>query len=76
MILLPLAACGTSAEFFEQAERQPRDCEELAEEIPLPVFKDSADFRVIAAQHRKGMVQANNNLKATRNCQREVRGEK
>lgn len=70
---LLLAACETSSEFVEQAQQLPQNCEQLAEPVALPVFKDSADFRVIAGQHRRGMIQANENLTATRNCQRTVR---
>jgi hypothetical protein len=47
----------------------PRDCEDLAEQVALPDLKKGQSAKVALAQHRAALVNADNNLEATRTCQ-------
>lgn len=46
----------------------PRDCEDLAE-VDLPDLKKGQSAKSSLAQHRAALVNADNNLDATRTCQ-------
>lgn len=47
----------------------PRDCEDLAKEVPLPPVAKGQSAKVSVAKHRAALGEANGNLKATRECQ-------
>lgn len=47
----------------------PRDCEDLAEPVDLPDLKKGQSAKSWLAQHRAALVNADNNLDATRTCQ-------
>jgi hypothetical protein len=47
----------------------PRDCEDLAKEVPYPPVTKGQSAKASVAKHRAALGQANGNLKATRECQ-------
>jgi hypothetical protein len=47
----------------------PRDCEALAAIVPLPDLAKGQNAKAALAQHRAALVNADNNLDATRECQ-------
>lgn len=47
----------------------PADCQQLAKTVPLPAIKKGDDIRSLLARHRAGLVKANANLDAVRNCE-------
>lgn len=68
--MVTLAACSHSADAPSNASVSiPRDCEDLAEQVPLPDIKKGESAKAALAQHRAALVNADNNLDATRTCQ-------
>lgn len=48
----------------------PRDCEQLAKTVPVPdPARDRANARLALARTTGALVEANDNLDATRECQ-------
>lgn len=69
-MLAILTACATSGGAPASTGVQiPRDCEDLAEQVPLPDLRLRASAKLSLAQHRAALVNADNNLGATRTCQ-------
>jgi hypothetical protein len=51
----------------------PRDCEDLAQEVPYPPIYLKQSAKASEARHRAALKQANGNLRATRQCQEQQR---
>lgn len=51
----------------------PRDCEDLAQEVPYPPVYLKQSAKASEARHRASLKQANKNLSATRQCQEQQR---
>ncbi len=63
-------ACAHSPGAPESVRLQiPRDCERLAAAVPLPDLAKGQNAKAALAQHRAGLIRANGNLDATRECQ-------
>lgn len=68
--MLILTGCATSQNAPESVSVQiPRDCERLAATVPLPDLAKGQNAKASLAQHRGGLIRANGNLDATRECQ-------
>lgn len=65
-----LAACVHSPGAPESVSVQiPRDCEALAQSVPLPDVAKGQRAKSSLAQHRASLIKADGNLDATRECQ-------
>lgn len=51
----------------------PRDCEELAREVPYPPIAKGQSAKASVARHLAALDEANTNLRATRTCQEQQR---
>ncbi|MBN9001512.1 MAG: hypothetical protein J0H75_05380 [Rhizobiales bacterium] len=51
----------------------PRDCEDLAKEVPYPPVVKGQSAKVSVGRHRAALGEANGNLRATRQCQEQQR---
>ncbi|MGB3043674.1 MAG: hypothetical protein WBB98_10810 [Xanthobacteraceae bacterium] len=51
----------------------PRECEDLAQEVPYPPVYLKQSAKASEARHRAALKQANENLSATRQCQEQQR---
>lgn len=69
-----LSACATSSGSPPSAVVQiPRDCENLAENVPSPRRDEGQNPKAALAQHVVALKRANTNLTATRTCQQHQR---
>lgn len=69
-MMLTLTACAHSPGAPESVSVQiPRDCEALAQTVPLPDLTKGNSAKSSLAQHRSSLIKADNNLDATRECQ-------
>lgn len=69
-MMLILTACAHSPGVPESVSVQiPRDCEKLAQTVPLPALAKGQNAKSSLAQHRASLIKADNNLDATRECQ-------
>lgn len=70
MMLTMCGGCATSPNSPSIARVQiPRDCEDLAKEVPYPAVLLKQSAKVSEARHRAALKSANLNLRSTRECQ-------
>jgi hypothetical protein len=68
-----MAGCSTLHNSLTVAVQIPRDCEDLARPVPYPSVAVGMNAKVSLARHRAALGQANTNLVATRDCQKQQR---
>jgi hypothetical protein len=74
LIATTFAGCKTSGEVRPPLAVQiPNDCERLARDVGFPALTGTVDVKLLLARYRAALVLANKNLKATRECQAEMR---
>jgi hypothetical protein len=74
LICASVAACAqTAADSDKRGIQIPRDCEELAQPVPEPDWRKGQNAKVLLGRTTGALIQANENLDATRTCQAKQR---
>lgn len=69
-----IAACSITAGGNKLLPVQiPQDCEQLAADVPVPDWQPGVNPKVVLGRTTAALIEANDNLAATRACQRITR---